>query len=311
MNCPNCRAYNPGNARYCGRCGTTLETPSKKPRNGDHRPLFGDGRTQQPHSQPSEPRPADGLKPRKLGELVRETLAVYAGNLRVMWSISLVANVPLFVAVFPSNPAAISSITLAGFFTGLLGYAAATYAVSRWYIGRKTNAATCFVAALNSSVSLLLAGLVFFFAVLAGLILSLLLIGIPALVFVVVVWVFYVQAIVIEGKGPAESLRRSYNLVRGSWWRVFGIGVAFVALLLAVTSIAALPGILLGLKHQLLGDLLVTLGSVFVTPISYIAAPLVYFDLRVRKEGYTLETLALELGFSQETPPQGPASPPS
>lgn len=309
MNCPNCKAYNPDNARYCGRCGTTLDTTGQELGNVEVRPPYGSGSSQQPSSQSSEPKPAGGFKPRRLSELVRETLTVYAGNLRAMWNLTLMANVPLFIAVFPSNPAVISSFTLAGLFTGLLSNAAAIYAVSRWYIGKKTNAATSLVAALNSAVSILLAGLIFVSAAAAGVILSTLIIGIPLLVFVVVAWFFYAQAIMIEGKGPAESLRRSYNLVRGSWWRVFGIGTAFVSLLIIVVLVAASPGILLGLKHRLLGDLLITLGTVFVTPIGYIAATLVYFDLRIRKEEYTLEALASELGMPQDSPPPGPARP--
>jgi hypothetical protein len=35
--------------------------------------------------------------------------------------------------------------------------------------------------------------------------------------------------------------------------------------------------------------------NVFALPIGFIAGTLVYFDLRVRKEGYTLEQLAAEV----------------
>src|SRR5262249_61772950 len=30
-------------------------------------------------------------------------------------------------------------------------------------------------------------------------------------------------AVVLEGSGPVDALRRSWPLVRGSWWRIFGI----------------------------------------------------------------------------------------
>ncbi|MFH1140380.1 MAG: zinc-ribbon domain-containing protein [Chloroflexota bacterium] len=307
MNCPNCHTYNPDNARYCGRCGTTLEPPGEGQRVRQGQPSSGPEGPQEPYLHAGGP--AGRLAPRTLGELVRETLSVYRWNFWLMLWLAIPANVPFFIAVLPFSPALRSAITFAGLFTGLLAYGAAIYAVCRWYLGRRVNAATCYAAASLSAVSLLLAFLVVFSALLVGALLSLALIGIPLLVFVMVILFCYAQAIMIEGKSPLQALIRSYNLVHGSWWRVFGVGAALAALLLVVASITALPGYLLGPKHPLLGGLLASLGGVLVTPIAYIGATLVYFDLRVRKEGYTLDTLAAELGFSQDSPPQGPATP--
>ena len=92
------------------------------------------------------------------------------------------------------------------------------------------------------------------------------------------------------------ALGRSRGLVQGSWWRVFGIGIVFVVVLILATFIASIPGLILGMANDTLGGLLVTMGSVFVAPIGYVGATLVYFDLRVRKEGYNVETLASEVG---------------
>ncbi len=302
MNCPSCQTYNPDNARYCARCGTLLEAPGEGQR----------VRHDQPSSEPEEPqepypyagKPTTRLVPRTLGELIRETLAVYIGNFGVMLWLAFMANIPLFIALFFSNLSVVSAISLAGLFTSLLAYAAAAYGVGRWYIGLKTNAVTCFVAALNNAPSLLLASLVWGSAMLAGLLLSLLFIGIPLLVFVAVIWFCYVQAIVIESRRPADALRRSFDLVHGSRWRVFGIGTTFFALLL----VTALPGYFISLQNQFLGDVLGILIGMVVTPFAYISATLVYFDLRIRKEGYTLETLATELGFSQDSSPPGPTT---
>ena len=43
------------------------------------------------------------------------------------------------------------------------------------------------------------------------------------------------------------------------------------------------------------GQAVSTIWSTLLTPILHIGATLVYFDLRVRKEGYTLETMAAEV----------------
>src|SRR5262249_56585201 len=45
-------------------------------------------------------------------------------------------------------------------------------------------------------------------------------------------------AVVLEGSGPVDALRRSWPLVRGSWWRIFGIT------LLAGIVVAFIGGIL-------------------------------------------------------------------
>ena len=307
MNCPNCQTNNPDNARYCARCGTLLEARGERLHVHEDQASSEPEAPQEPYPYPGEP--TGRLAPRTLSELILETLAVYRCNFVAMLWLGLVANIPLFIALFPFGPELRAAITLGSLFTGLLADAAAVYAVGRWYIGRKTNASTSFVLALNNAPSLLLAFLVFGSAMLAGMILSFLFIGIPLLAFLLVVWLWYVQAIVIESKRPVESLRRSFELVRGNWWRVFGIGVAFVLLLFLATATASLPGILLGIKFRLLGDLVTTLGGVVVTPVAYIGATLVYFDLRVRKEGYTLETLATELGFSEDSPPPEPITP--
>ena len=119
-------------------------------------------------------------------------------------------------------------------------------------------------------------------------------------------WSLAVAAMMAEDIGPVEGLRRSWNLVAGMWWRTFGI-------LLVVTILQAIIGFALGLFFGLIvgaalsGDLRLAVTSVgstllnaIISPITTIAIVLLYFDLRVRKEGLDLDQLA------QQTSP-GPA----
>ncbi|MDA2953752.1 MAG: hypothetical protein O2976_03950, partial [Actinomycetota bacterium] len=53
-----------------------------------------------------------------------------------------------------------------------------------------------------------------------GVIVGLFALVIPG-IFLAVLWLFAGQAAVIEGKGVTDSLRRSQDLIRGSWWTVF------------------------------------------------------------------------------------------
>ena len=295
MNCPNCKAYNPSSANFCSQCGGAMRA-EEETRSSENQGL-APGNLHYDSSLPQTgAEPASGLFPRDIGGLVSDTFAVYGKNFGVLWRIALVANIPFLIGGFLSNSALVASLTVAGFFTGLLASGASAYAVSQQHLGRKVSAATCYVAALNNAVSLLLAAIVFTIGVIIAGTLSFLLIGIPLLIYIVVTFFFYIPAIMIEGQRPIAALGRSAELVRGSWWRVFGIGIVFVILLLVSLFIASIPGFLLVMVNEPMGNLLLNMGSVFVTPIGFVGTTLVYFDLRVRKEDYTLETLASEIG---------------
>jgi hypothetical protein len=108
----------------------------------------------------------------------------------------------------------------------------------------------------------------------------------------------------VEGKGGAESLGRSFNLVQGRWWATFArlavsyILVFFVVLVAGGLVDAVATGLLSDTSTGALildrvGDFLVT---IFTTPFIAAATTLVYFDLRVRKEGFDLTLLADRMG---------------
>ena len=97
-------------------------------------------------------------------------------------------------------------------------------------------------------------------------------------------WILIFPAALLEGVGPIAALSRSYSLVRNSWWRVLGIT-------LVVGLISGVISIVLGLI-PVVGFII---ASILVAPIYTIANTLLYYDLRVRKEEYTLEALSSEL----------------
>ncbi|MBV8386408.1 MAG: hypothetical protein JO248_14885 [Acidimicrobiia bacterium] len=121
----------------------------------------------------------------------------------------------------------------------------------------------------------------------------------PGLI-VMSIFVAVAPAIVIEDLGPIRGMRRSARLLRPRMWSVMGI--AIVAGLLAsvignvlgtVPSGAALA---IGLKY---GWPLLAAGSILsalvTTPFVAIVATLVYFDGRIRQEGFDLQVMADDL----------------
>lgn len=109
-----------------------------------------------------------------------------------------------------------------------------------------------------------------------------------------------VPAVVVERAGPAGALRRSNELVKGRTGMVLGT-------LLVVNIIVAIIGFVLTLPFQAgvlqggpVGAIVTTVGSIVSSLVSNsllgAAFVLVYFDRRVRAEGYDLSELAAELG---------------
>lgn len=121
--------------------------------------------------------------------------------------------------------------------------------------------------------------------------------------FVAVRFLFFTQAVVLEGHGPLSALRRSWQLVSGSFWRVLG-AVALIYILVQI--LVAVPGMLFGgaigiifndplrdfAIRQSLSTLVGYSAQILVLPLNLIAYTLIYYDLRIRKEGYDLQLLA-------------------
>jgi len=100
-------------------------------------------------------------------------------------------------------------------------------------------------------------------------------------------------ALMVEGTGPIESLRRSWDLSRGFVLRTVGYLLLFSVIsglftgLLSVFLGFGLPDLLPGLDQELLDGLNGAIGilaSIFIAPFYTTAYVLYYFDLRVRKD---------------------------
>lgn len=143
-------------------------------------------------------------------------------------------------------------------------------------------------------------------------------IGIPFSIYFGVRWGLYGLPIMFEGTTVRNALRRSTELVKGTWWRAFGIMLAIFLIAIMIQFILIASILVLA---QLIGteDLtflerlqrlyvptsiasewlpytiqrLFTIAIAALTmPISAIGAALLYFDLRIRKEGFDIEMMA-------------------
>lgn len=135
-----------------------------------------------------------------------------------------------------------------------------------------------------------------------------LILWLPFAIYFGVRWGFYPLAVLFEEATARNALRRSAELVKGSWWRVLGIaiGIGLIAIIIplifhtATTFLLALAGIVDTADSRLLNEVgwfsyliqtfVTTAITALTTPIGIIGATLLYFDLRIRKEGSDIGT---------------------
>ena len=94
-------------------------------------------------------------------------------------------------------------------------------------------------------------------------------------------YVFSSQAVVSERLAYREAIRRSAELVKGSWWRVFG---SLVLLEVCMYAIAVILGAAAALASASAMVLVGGLAFDVMFPVFYIFLVLLYHDLKVRQE---------------------------
>jgi hypothetical protein len=97
-------------------------------------------------------------------------------------------------------------------------------------------------------------------------------------------WAFAAQSVVVEGRRGTAALRRSFELVRGRWWRVFGIVLLLTLIAAAARSLLAAP--LEAVARSADSGAVYTVAQIVGDTIAYsvtaLASTLLFFDLRAR-----------------------------
>jgi hypothetical protein len=144
-------------------------------------------------------------------------------------------------------------------------------------------------------------------AILQGLAIGfgMLLLIIPGFIAMALLFAVPIVVMVEDRKNVSEVMSRSASLARGDMLRV--LGATLLALLVIVVAgiglgllVAFAPG--LGERQA---DLLSRTLLIFLYPFPSVVSTLLYFDLRIRKEGFGLDDLASVHG--PEVPRYGPA----
>ncbi len=205
--------------------------------------------------------------------------------------------------------AGLGLIGLLALIAGVFATAACFRAISEAYLGRTPDWRESYRFAAPRVLSLL--WVIILTAL--GVALGFLLLIVPGLI-LYVWWSVAAPVLLAEGVRGRRALGRSRQLVRGRWWATFGVivvGVIMAAVISAgLTAVSTLlvsgeadsPG-------RIVADGLAGLvSSAITTPLTAAFTVVLYFDLRVRKEGFDLELLADRLAGGSAAPATGTAA---
>ncbi len=233
------------------------------------------------------------------------------------------------------NPAVIGAailLVLAFFWLNFVSMGALARSVSERYLGGAPSLWACYAPVLQRSGALLWAyilaflaggvvlvvGVIFPIGAAAALIqwsvILFIVFGLIAIVGgIASVRVFFrfflvTQVIVIEDVRGSEALWRSWKLMKGNEMRallvsLFGAVVGYIVALVLRLPASILAGVRPGPGMLILNPVLGGIAQVVSVPFVSIPFTLLYYDGRIRKEGFDLEMMARNLG-----PPGGPAA---
>ncbi len=234
-------------------------------------------------------------RPREVGALLGDGLSTFARNLATFLAIAAAIVVPVELVVsgigleqitapYDDSTSAAETVipTILTFFvTTPLLMASTIHALIPISRGERPHAGRALQGGFDAFAPLLLAILIAAVGIALGL-LALILPGI----YLLVRWYFVPQAVVVEGLRGVDALRRSSELVQGSWWRTFGIVVL-------LNVLAAIPGVLILAPLEAVAEAadreLVSLaGSIaaetLTMPFVALVSTLLFYDLRVRRQ---------------------------
>lgn len=266
------------------------------------------------------------LRPMTAGDIVDEAIGLYRRNFRIFLIIGAFVVVPLgVVQVFLSlvgNQDDLAFLAFSGLATTALS--GLVYAVL-WAVMARASASLFLLDPIDerrafSHISTRI-GPILLLAILYGVTVTMLTFVFLIGIYFAIAWLFAMHVMLIEGHGIGTSLTRSRALVSGHWWRVFGIGLIAVIVQGVIVTALSLPSIIAGgsamvndpfAQQSTLANVLATIGNaagvIVAGPIIFCTVTLLYFDLRIRKEGFDLEYQIREMEASLPQTLTTPAS---
>lgn len=266
------------------------------------------------------------LKHLSFSETLGNTFLLYFDNFVALFIISLVSYLPSIFFVVTANPNDVLNSTTWRIIYLFLNYigahtlcAAFTIGlISKKYLRQPLSIRGYFgdiiplllpIIGLSLIILIMLAAPIFVLGFITGSRMHILLYLIP------VAWVFVTivlssQVLIVEQKGIITSLRRSAFLSRGNKWFIFAylflVGLLNFFMVNVVLMKIAFPVVrnlyAAPVTKLTLWYTVVYLVHILINPISACILVLVYFNLRIEKEGFDLEHLVNQFDSSEPEP---------
>lgn len=284
------------------------------------------GRPQPLPPPPGKPADPVGLRPRDVGGILDAAIRLYRSHWKGLMGIVSVLLVPatfiLAAITATGSVAGTVAATVIDYLvvTPLLG-AAVVKAGADVYLGDPISVSGTYRFVWDKAwrlVGLVLLVVAFFgvpvaitaAVAVAGIVPLAIALGIAFVVLAVlfgVRWYFAATTIVLEDRGVIGSLTRSWGLSDGHFWKMVGTLLLAGILVAIVSTIVSTPFAvpffldilsggdgtgLFGLFVQTIGS---TIAAIITQPFMSLVGVLLYFDLRIRDEGFDLEVMAREL----------------
>ena len=266
---------------------------------------------------------ATPLQPMSFGDILDGMFSLYRSHFTLFLGITgvyfiLVYGMDLISLFFVIN-AAPSTTLMVGLLAVLGSYAVIfwvvaglVYASAEVYLSRDLTSRAALQQAGQRYWSYL-GSVILWLLVVCGLFITV--IGIPFSIYFGVRWGLYGLPVMCEGTTAGRALRRSTELVKGTWWRAFGIMLAIFLIAIMIQFIFQASFLILaqvsGTEETTLLETLrrmywpapheiewrsyaiqrfVIIGIAALTmPLGAIGSMLLYFDLRIRKEAFDIE----------------------
>jgi hypothetical protein len=266
---------------------------------------------------------APRLHPMRVGELLDASIKLYRENWKLFMGIVAFVFVPIqFLQSFLTREIVVSPFsdpnrlpTESQFDSAILAtliFTAVTFlfiipfltaaiarATSDVYLEKKPTVGDIYRFALRLTPAVLWATFLVFLTTALGFVALI----VPGVIFFVR-FAFSPSIVAIEGRRGTKAMGRSWELAKGFFWKIFGTiflagvltGIVGGILSLPLTFIASAigPG---GWPLAAIGN---SASSIITRPFSGIVAVLLYFDMRIRKEGFDLALMAQEIAGTQQ-----------
>jgi hypothetical protein len=273
------------------------------------------------------------LRPMTVSDIIDASIRIYRHNFGPILGISAIVELPIMlisvgvniawmrsglmdvttteIQFGPEMVAGSAAMLIALAVAGILyplGEAALAIGISERYLGRSIDVGECYRAAMPFWGRVFWTTILYWLAAYGVFIGGLFIAGIFLMIGLVVRYLLGPAVIVvIEGRGGANALARSWWLTKDYFWQVFAV-MAILFLLVAVISgglSAPTQALATYLTFQqseyamlatISNQVLVSILNLVLRPVWMIATVLVYYDLRIRKEGFDLMMMAEALG---------------